>query len=90
MRKSMAALGDQVGNQTPRLTMSCQNGERVVSVTCTEALDHEARHSNITEPRAVTRVSCDTVFGQTLVPERNEESVSASPIVMNLLVRSRR
>ena len=74
MRMSMAALGDQVGNQTPRLTMTCQNGERGVSVTSTEALDHEARHSNITEPWAVTRVSCDTVFGQTLGPERNEDA----------------
>ena len=43
-------------------------------MTSTEALDHEARHSNITEPWAVTRVSCDTVFGQTLGPERIEDA----------------
>ena len=63
----MAALGDQVGIQTPRLTMT--------SVTSTEALDHETRHSNITEPWAVTRVSCDTVFGQTLDPKAEDARV---------------
>ena len=45
------------------------------SVELPLGVEHKARHTNNTEPCAVTRVSCDTVFGEALAPERNEDAM---------------